>query len=563
MPGPQGHAADPVPPGMEYGVPLGYVQRLVQRWRAGFDWRAWEARLNSHPQFVSTIDGHRIRFLHIRPPEPGALPLILTHGWPSSIIEYLDLVGPLTDPRGHGGTGPAFHLVIPSIPGFGYSGPTTERGWSSYRVARAWAELMSRLGYQRYGAHGNDAGAIISPEIGRQDPAHVVGVHVTQLFSFPAGAPGELDGLTPGELDQLAFLQSFNQEMSAFAQLQATKPQNLAHALADSPAGQLAWTGQLLGEAVDPDIVLANATICWLTNTAASSARLYYEDRHASDRPFGPTTAPAGLAAFAGDFTPIRRLAERDHASITSWNHYDRGGHWAPYTAPGLLAADIREFFSHLTKRGGGQLSGRRPHHAHEREAGSRDRWPARVRVRFRAGIAGHPGAGRSWLRTEGRRLVQAGGRRRRVHVVSAVHRRTVGGLLYPRAARLASPAADRAPGPAGARRLFSRSDTAQRRSLCTRPVAGSGLPGLAVMPDARRCLRDMADARTAPVHQQPTAGPGDTATAARPGRKPRRQQYPGCRAGELARRMASSARPAPLRGGVLARPRRAADLPP
>jgi epoxide hydrolase len=341
--------AGPVPPGWEYGVPLGYVQRLAGRWRAGYDWRAWEARLNRYPQFVTMIDGQRIHFLHVRSPEPEALPLILTHGWPSSVVEYLDLIGPLSDPRAHGGDpATAFDLVIPSIPGFGYSGPTAERGWSSYRIARAWAELMRRLGYDRYGVHGNDAGALISPEVGRHDPEHVIGVHVTQLFSFPSGAPGELDGLTGGELAQLAFLRSFNEEMSAYAQLQATKPQNLAHALADSPAGQLAWTGQLFGENVDPDIVLTNATIYWLTNTAASSARLYYEDRHASDHTSGPTSAPTGLASFAGDFSPVRRLAERDHARIVSWNHYDRGGHWAAYEAPDLLTDDIRQFFAHL-----------------------------------------------------------------------------------------------------------------------------------------------------------------------------------------------------------------------
>jgi pimeloyl-ACP methyl ester carboxylesterase len=325
------------------------VRRLVERWRTAYDWRAWEARLNSYPQFVSTIDGQPIHFLHVRSPEPAALPLILTHGWPSTIVEYLDLVGPLTDPGAHGGDpGDAFHLVIPSIPGFAYSGPTREPGWHRYRIARAWAELMRRLGYARYGAAGNDAGSNISPEVGRHDPDHVVGVHVTQLFSFPTGDPAELADLTDEETRQLAFLQSFNEEMSAFAQLQATKPQNLAHALADSPAGQLAWIGQLLGDHVDPDTVLTNATIYWLTNTAASSARLYYEDRHATERPTGPTTVPTGLASFAFDFTPIRRFAERDHAAIVSWNRYDRGGHWSSHDAPDLLTTDIRGFFRAL-----------------------------------------------------------------------------------------------------------------------------------------------------------------------------------------------------------------------
>jgi pimeloyl-ACP methyl ester carboxylesterase len=340
--------AGPVPPGWEYGVPLAYVQRLVEYWRNGYDWRTWEARLNAHPQFTTSIDGQDIHFLHVRSPEPAATPLILTHGWPNTVVEYLDLIGPLSDPRSHGADpADAFHLVIPSIPGFGFSGPTTEKGWGPNRVARAWAELARRLGYDRYGVHGNDAGAIISPKVGRVDPDHVIGVHVTQIFSFPSGDPAEFEGLSEQDMAKLTFLQSFNEEMSAFAQLQATKPQNLAHALADSPAGQLAWIGQLFGEAVSPDVVVTNATIYWLTNTAASSARFYYEDRH-SEKSDQPTTAPIGLAAFAYDFTPLRRFAERDHANIVHWNEYDRGGHWSAHDAPDLLIDDIRQFFGRL-----------------------------------------------------------------------------------------------------------------------------------------------------------------------------------------------------------------------
>ncbi|GIH89648.1 epoxide hydrolase family protein [Planobispora siamensis] len=343
-----GGQTGPVPPGWEYGVPLSYVRRLVERWRDGYDWRAWEAKINQYPQFVTEIDGQTVHFLHVRSAEPNATPLILTHGWPNTIVEYLDLIGPLTDPRAHGGDpADAFHVVIPSIPGFGFSGPTRERGWNRHRVARAWAELMSRLGYERYGAHGNDAGSLISPEVGRVDPEHVIGVHVTQIFSFPSGDPAEFEGLSQKDMELLAFLQSFNEEMSAYAQLQATKPQNLAHALADSPAGQLAWAGQLLGEAVDPDVVITNAAIYWLTNTAASSARFYYEDHH-TEHPAEPTTVPIGLAAFAHDFTPLRRFAERDHSAIVSWNEFDRGSHWSAHDAPDLLIDDLRQFFHKL-----------------------------------------------------------------------------------------------------------------------------------------------------------------------------------------------------------------------
>ncbi|HET8627983.1 MAG TPA: epoxide hydrolase [Thermomicrobiales bacterium] len=343
-----GPQTGPLPPGWEYGVPVSYVQQLVAYWRDGYDWRAWEAKLNAYPQFTTEIDGQRIHFLHVRSPVPDAVPLILTHGWPSSVVEYLDLIGPLSDPRAHGGDpADAFHLVIPSLPGFAFSGPTIEKGWNRYRIARAWAELMRRLGYGRYGAHGNDAGALVTPEVGRLDPDHVIGVHVTQLFSFPSGDPAEFAGLSPADLERLAFLQFFNDNMSAYNTLQSTQPQNLAHALADSPAGQLAWSGQLFGppgQSLSADQILTNVAIYWLTNTAASAARLYYEDRHA-EQPTAPTTTPTGLASFAYDFKPIRRFAERDHTNIISWNDYDRGTHWAPYDAPDLLIGDIRQFF--------------------------------------------------------------------------------------------------------------------------------------------------------------------------------------------------------------------------
>jgi pimeloyl-ACP methyl ester carboxylesterase len=337
----------PVQPGWEYGVPLEYVQRLVAYWRDGYDWRKWEARLNEFPQFTTEIDGQNIHFLHVRSPEPEATPLILTHGWPNSVVEFLDIIGPLTDPRAHGGDpADAFHVVIPSLPGFGFSGPTKEKGWDRHRTARAWAELMKRLGYDRFGAHGNDVGSYVAPELGRIAPDEVIGVHVTQLFSFPSGDPAELVDLNEQEAMFMEFLQKFGDEMAGYAKLQETAPQNLAHALADSPTGQLAWIAQLLA-ACDDDHVLTNATIYWLTNTGASSARFYYEDHHA-EHPVEPTTAPTGLASFAWDFTPLRRFADRDHANIVSWNEYERGGHWSAQDAPDLLVDDMRAFFRSL-----------------------------------------------------------------------------------------------------------------------------------------------------------------------------------------------------------------------
>ena len=320
------------------------MKNLVEYWRTGYDWRAWEAKLNSYPQFTTTIDGQNVHFLHIRSPEPDATPLILTHGWPNTVVEYLGLIGPLTDPHAHGGErADAFDVVIPSLPGFAFSGPTTEAGWDAQRTAKAWAELMRRLGYDRYGAHGNDAGAIVAPMQGRLDPDRVIGVHVNQIFSFPSGDPAEFEGLTQEELQYLQFLQKFV-ERAVHDKVQEAQPQTLAHALADSPAGQLAWSGQLFGDALGPDEILTNASIYWLTNTAASAARFYYENKHAA-LPTGPTTMPIGLASFAFDFRPIRRFAERDHANIVHWSEFDRGSHWAAHDAPDLLLDDIRRFF--------------------------------------------------------------------------------------------------------------------------------------------------------------------------------------------------------------------------
>ncbi len=338
--------------GEDYGVSLEYIKKLVKYWQSGYDWRTWEAKLNGYPQFTTTIDGQNIHFLHVRSTESNATPLILTHGWPMSVVEYLDVIGPLTDPRSHGGDpADAFHLVIPSLPGFGFSGPTTEKGWNRYRTAKAWAELMRRLGYDRYGAHGNDAGSFVSPEVGRFDPEHVIGVHVTQIFSFPSGDPAELEGLSKEDMGKVQYLHWFMENMGAYNKLQSTQPQTLAHALADSPVGQLAWSSQLFGDAVSDDYILTNVMIYWLTNTAASSARFYYEDAHAKDVTTEPTTVPLGLANFATDFQSIRPFAERDHKNIVSWNVYDSGSHYAAQDAPDLLIDDIRKFFRPLRKQ--------------------------------------------------------------------------------------------------------------------------------------------------------------------------------------------------------------------
>ncbi|MGW0180804.1 epoxide hydrolase family protein [Nocardia sp. NPDC003345] len=339
-----------------YGVPNDRVRGLAEYWLERFDWRALEARLNAYPQFVTEIDGEDIHFLHIESSRADALPVILTHGWPGSILEHLDVIAPLTEPES--ADDPAFHVVIPSLPGFGFSGPTRSTGWGRDRTAAAWVELMGRLGYARYGAIGNDGGSMISPEIGRIDSDRVVGVHVTQLFSFPSGDPSEFEGLSEADQAALAHLQWFHENKMAFNALHSQQPQTLAFALSDSPIGLLGWNAQLFGENLDEDFVIGNVALYWLTGTAGSSIRFYYEDAHAEQRQTGPTTTPTALAMFKGDFQSIRRFAERDHGNIVSWNSYDVGsgrggandaaGHYAAHEVPEVLVADIRNFFAKL-----------------------------------------------------------------------------------------------------------------------------------------------------------------------------------------------------------------------
>ena len=339
--------------GWSYGVPAGYARRLAEYWRTGFDWRAAEAQLNAFPQFTTRIDGQNIHFLHVRSPEPDALPLIITHGWPGSVAEFMKVIGPLTDPAAHGGQrADAFHVVAPSIPGFGFSGPTTEPGWDLNRVARAWAELMRRLGYHRYGAQGGDSGAVISPILGRADSAHVAGVHVNGALGFPTGDPAEFEGLTEAELARLGQYQ--DQDRAGYAVIQATRPQTLAFGLHDSPAAQLAWIAEKFKEwtdparelpedAVDVDQLLTDISIYWFTATAASSARLYKETQKSWGTAAEYSPLPHGVAVFPGD-PGVRRIAERDH-KVVHWSEFDRGGHFAAMEAPELLVEDIRAFF--------------------------------------------------------------------------------------------------------------------------------------------------------------------------------------------------------------------------
>jgi epoxide hydrolase len=347
--------------GWSRGVPVDYLKGLAEYWGAGYDWRAHETRLNAFPQFTTEIDGQTIHFLHVESPEPNATPLMLIHGWPGSFVEFIELIRPLTDPAAYGGdAADAFHLVIPSVPGMGFSTPLSEAGWTHSRIAKAFTELMSRLGYDRYGVQGGDIGAFEAPLMGQLDPERIIGVHVNALVTFPSGDPAELEGLTEAEQERLARFQNFEQDMSGYSAIQGTRPQTVAYGLADSPTGQLAWvvekfkewtdpSAALPEDAVDRDHILTNVSIYWFSNTAGSSANLYYETYHDPSL-FAPRergTVPTGVAVSTTQDVAIRHLAERDH-NVVRWTEFDKGGHFAAMENPEFLIDDVRAFFRGL-----------------------------------------------------------------------------------------------------------------------------------------------------------------------------------------------------------------------
>jgi epoxide hydrolase len=339
--------------GWTYGVALRRVRELAAYWSQRFDWRAAETRLNQFPQFTSVIDGQRIHFIHVRSAERDAFPLVLSHGWPGSVAEFAEVIGPLTAPGDHGGDpADAFDVVVPSLPGFGFSAPLSETGWDVERTARAWAELMRRLGYTRYGAQGGDWGARISPQLARTDPARVAGVHVNALVALPDGTPGEIESLDADDLAALGGLRRWNTERSGYAQIMSTRPQTLAYALDDSPVGLLAWNLEWFDDygdhdaAIPADAILTNVALYWLTATAGSSARIYKEAAASWGQPVPRSQVPTAVAVFPGDST-VRAFAERDH-NVARWTRFDRGGHFAALQEPGLLAGDVREFFREL-----------------------------------------------------------------------------------------------------------------------------------------------------------------------------------------------------------------------
>jgi epoxide hydrolase len=347
--------------GWDRGVPTAYLKELAEYWRTSYDWRVAEARLNQFPQFVAEIDGANVHFLHIRSPEPTAMPLLITHGWPGSVAEFLDVIRPLTDPRAHGGDpADAFHLIIPSIPGYGFSGPTPQTGWTLQRVATAWVELMHRLGYEQYVTQGGDFGVPVSLIIGMIAPKHVAGVHVNMLPTTPSGDPTDLQGLSEQDQARLAHSQRFYDDLSGTMRLHSTRPHTVSYALTDSPVGQLAyivekfkdWTdsSRVPEDAVDRDQLLTIVTIYWLTATAGSSAQLYYESAehlpiNAQVGRFPSLSVPLGVAVFPhAAFVAIRRFAERDFSTIIHWTEYDHGGHYAAMEEPDLFVDDVRAF---------------------------------------------------------------------------------------------------------------------------------------------------------------------------------------------------------------------------
>ncbi len=344
------------------GVPVEYLRQLADYWGNGFDWRAQEAELNSYPQFRTEIDGQTVHFLHIESPEPNARPLILLHGWPGSVVEFLDIIGPLSDPRAHGlDPVQAFHLVIPSLVGFGFSTPLSGAGWTVNRMATAFSELMAALGYDRFCVQGGDYGSVIGPAIASLVPDRVIGVHINgPAFGVMPGrgvSEDELASLTEIERDRVARARLWAAEMTAYFRLQGTRPQTLSYGLTDSPAGQLAWIVEKFKEwtdaakeqpedAVPRDRLLANVSVYWFTGTAGSSANLYYELGHA-DTPRTRSGVPTGVAVFAADMA-IRRYAEKWH-NVTHWSDFDTGGHFAAMETPQLLVEDVRTFFATVT----------------------------------------------------------------------------------------------------------------------------------------------------------------------------------------------------------------------
>jgi epoxide hydrolase len=338
--------------GWSRGIPANYLRELAEHWRTSYDWREQEARLNAHPQFVTEIDGQRIHFLHVRSDHSDAKPLLITHGFPSSVAEFLHLIGPLVDPV----DGPAFHVIAPSLPGYAYSTPLRATGWSMSRTARAWAELMCRLGYDRYGVHGGDIGGGVSGLVASLDAAHVLGVHVVtdpltaaNVASFMPGLAERLDENDPVDQVILARIDEFKRDGSGYLAIQNSRPQTIGYGLVDSPLLQLAWIAEKFEawteRPIDRDQMLTTVSLYWFTGCGVSAAHTLYEQAHSSD--WGaPPAVPQGFAVFGADET-VRRVVPAPPDA--HWSEFKHGKHFPAMEAPIELAADLRAFFGPLT----------------------------------------------------------------------------------------------------------------------------------------------------------------------------------------------------------------------
>lgn len=338
------------------GIPLAYMREVVRYWAEHYDWRRVEHRLNSCNPQRTVIDGLGIHFLHVPSSNPSALPLVLTHGWPGSVVEFLDAIGPLTEPQDHGGNpGDAFHVVCPALPGYGFSDKPSVAGWSVERIADAWSVLMQRLGYERYLAQGGDWGAMVTTLMGLRDPEHCAAIHLNMPIVQPD--PATMEELTEAERAALEALQHYQSWDSGYARQQSTRPQTLGYALADSPAGQAAWIlekfhawtdcGGHPENAIGRDALLDNVMMYWLTNSAASSARLYWESFHSINT--DPVDIPVGCSIFPKEiFRCSRRWAEQRFSRLVHWRELDRGGHFAAFEQPALFVDELRACFGSL-----------------------------------------------------------------------------------------------------------------------------------------------------------------------------------------------------------------------
>ena len=338
------------------GIPLAYVQDVCGYWTEKYDWRAREARLNRFAQWKTEIDGLGVHFVHVRSPHADALPLVITHGWPGSIVEFQKVIEPLTNPTAHGGEArDAFHVVCPSLPGYGFSDKPTRAGWGTRRVAKAWGELMQRLGYTRYGAQGGDWGAMVTTWIGVDDPAHCAGIHLNMPIAPPD--PATMNDLTEREKSALAGMQHYQEWDSGYSKQQSTRPQTLGYGLVDSPAGQAAWILEKFWawtdcnghpeNALSRDEMLDNIMLYWLTNAAASSARLYWESFTRTRR--DEITIPVGCSIFPKEiFRASRRWAEKRYQKLVYWNELDKGGHFAAFEQPELFVGEVRACFRNV-----------------------------------------------------------------------------------------------------------------------------------------------------------------------------------------------------------------------